>query len=372
MARCRVIEYLEGSLSDGGAETLVKDYVLFLDKDQFEPIVLVDWVFPDTANYKRLKDSGVKIVSIYKSYSIFYRAVNKFFREQYIDFKLKRILKKLKPDVIHIHLSALHHIDKIKNDLKGVKLFYTCHSTPSAFFGEDKREEAAAKKLIKDNDLRLIALHDDMKEELDEVFSVSNTVVIKNGIDLYKYSHPRVDKKEMRKSLNISDNAFVVGHVGRFSPEKNHRFIIEVFSILIEKEPNAFLLLIGTGDEKGNIEKQIKEKGLENKVKILSGRTDISELLNSMDVFVLPSLYEGLPISLIEAQASGKRCIVSDNINPSAFVSNNVIPLPLRDKEKWCDAILGRIDGPGYEDRLSDYDISKEIRKLERLYRGEI
>ena len=70
MARCKVIEYLEGSLSDGGAETLVKDYVLFLDKDQFEPIVLVDWVFPDTANYKRLKDSGVKIVSIYKSYSI--------------------------------------------------------------------------------------------------------------------------------------------------------------------------------------------------------------------------------------------------------------------------------------------------------------
>ena len=147
---------------------------------------------------------------------------------------------------------------------------------------------------------------------------------------------------------------------------------MEVFSLLSDKEPNAFLLLIGTGDEKGNIEKQIKEKGLENKVKILSGRTDISELLNSMDVFILPSLYEGLPISLIEAQASGKRCIVSDNINPSAFVSNLVVPLPLRDKEKWCDAILGRIDGPGYEDRLSDYDISKEIRKLERLYRGEI
>ena len=66
MARCKVIEYLEGSLSDGGAETLVKDYVLFLDKERFEPIVLVDWIFTDSANYKRLKDSGVKIVSIYK------------------------------------------------------------------------------------------------------------------------------------------------------------------------------------------------------------------------------------------------------------------------------------------------------------------
>ena len=211
-----------------------------------------------------------------------------------------------------------------------------------------------------------------MKEELDEAFSVSNTVVIKNGIDLYKYSHPRVDKKEMRKSLNIPDNAFVVGHIGRFSPEKNHRFIMEVFSLLSDKEPNAFLLLIGTGDEKGNIEKQIKEKGLENKVKILSGRTDIPELLNEMDVFIFPSLYEGFGIALVEAQASGKRCIVSDNINPSAFVSNNVIPLPLRDKEKWCDAILGRIESPGYEDRLQEYDISKEIKKLERLYMGEI
>ena len=372
MARCKVIEYLEGSLSDGGAETLVKDYVLFLDKERFEPIVLVDWIFTDSANYKRLKDSGIQIVSLYKRYSIFYRAVNKFFREQYIDFKLKRILKKLKPDVIHIHLSALHHIEKIANELKDVRLFYTCHSTPSAFFDDDEREDNAAKYLIANNDLRLIALHDDMKEELDERFSVSNTVVVKNGINLDSYRHPAINKNEMRKSLRISDDAFVVGHVGRFSPEKNHRFIIEVFSLLLQKEPKAFLLLIGTGDERESIEGLIKEKGIEERVLILSSRTDIPELLNAMDVFVLPSLYEGLPVSLIEAQASGKRCIVSDNINSSAFVSNLVVPLPLRDKEKWCDAILGRIESPGYEDRLLEYDISKEIKKLERLYMGEI
>ena len=372
MARCKVIEYLEGSLSDGGAETLVKDYVLFLDKERFEPIVLVDWIFTDSANYKRLKDSGIQIVSLYKRYSIFHRAVNKFFREKYIDFKLKRILKKLKPDVIHIHLSALHHIEKIANELKDVRLFYTCHSTPSAFFDDDEREDNAAKYLIANNDLRLIALHDDMKEELDERFSVSNTVVVKNGINLDRYRHPAINKNEMRKSLRISDDAFVVGHVGRFSPEKNHRFIIEVFSLLLQKEPKAFLLLIGAGDERESIESLIKEKWIEERVLILSSRTDIPELLNAMDVFIFPSLYEGFGIALVEAQASGKRCIVSDNINPSAFVSSLVVPLPLRDKKKWCDAILGRIDGPRYEDRLSDYDISKEIRKLERLYRGEI
>ena len=310
MARCKVIEYLEGSLSDGGAETLVKDYVLFLDKERFEPIVLVDWIFTDSANYKRLKDSGIQIVSLYKRYSIFHRAVNKFFREKYIDFKLKRILKKLKPDVIHIHLSALHHIEKIANELKDVRLFYTCHSTPFAFFDDDEREDNAAKYLIANNDLRLIALHDDMKEELDERFSVSNTVVVKNGINLDSYRHPAINKNEMRKSLRISDDAFVVGHVGRFSPEKNHRFIIEVFSLLLKKEPKAFLLLIGTGDERESIEGLIKEKGIEERVLILSSRTDIPELLNAMDVFILPSLYEGLPVSLIEAQASGKRCIV--------------------------------------------------------------
>ena len=240
MARCKVIEYLEGSLSDGGAETLVKDYVLFLDKERFEPIVLVDWIFTDSANYKRLKDSGIQIVSLYKRYSIFYRAVNKFFREQYIDFKLKRILKKLKPDVIHIHLSALHHIEKIANELKDVRLFYTCHSTPSAFFDDDEREDNAAKYLIANNDLRLIALHDDMKEELDERFSVSNTVVVKNGINLDSYRHPAINKNEMRKSLRISDDAFVVGHVGRFSPEKNHRFIIEVFPVPDSPMSTAF------------------------------------------------------------------------------------------------------------------------------------
>ncbi|MGN1190479.1 MAG: glycosyltransferase [Candidatus Ornithospirochaeta sp.] len=372
MEKCIVIEYLEGSLSDGGAETLVKDYVLHLDKEKFEPIVLVDWIFTDCANYKRLKDSGVKIVSIYKSYSIFYRAINKFFREQYIDYKLKRILKSLKPDVIHIHLSALHHIEKIKDSLKDVRLFYTCHSTPSAFFDDDEREEKAANSLIKNNNLRLIALHEDMKEELDRRFSVSNTVVVKNGIDLNRYRHPNLCRKEMREALSISEDAYVIGHVGRFSPEKNHRFIIDVFSLLFDKEPKAFLLLIGSGDKREDIERVIKERGIEDKVKILSSRTDIPELLNAMDVFILPSLYEGLPVSLIEAQAAGKRCVVSENVNPSAFVSNLVVSLSLDDKNKWCDAILGKVNGQGDVDRLEEYDICKEIKNLERLYLGVI
>ena len=108
MGKCRVVEYLEGSLSDGGAETLVKDYALMLNKDKFDVSIVVDWIIPDSANYLRLKDSGVDIISLYPRRSVFWRAVNKFFREQYIDLAIKRTLKRIKPDVLHIHLLHDH------------------------------------------------------------------------------------------------------------------------------------------------------------------------------------------------------------------------------------------------------------------------
>lgn len=373
MAKCRVVEYLEGSLSDGGAETLVKDYVLFLDKDRFEPIVLVDWIFTDSANYKRLKDSVVRIIPMYKRYSIFYRAINKFFRERYIDHRLRRILKGLRPDVVHVHLSALHHVYNVRKELKGARLFYTCHSTPSSFFDDDEKEEKAARALIECNNLRLIALHDDMRRELNERFSVSNTVVVKNGIDLYRYRHPNLDRDEMRKALSIPENAFVVGNVARFAPEKNHNFLIEVFSLILKKEPKAFLLLVGAGEGKEAVESLISEKGLDSKVMILSSRTDIPEILNTMDVFVFPSLYEGLGIALVEAQAAGLRCVVSNTINAEAFVTDFVVSKSLDEApEEWASCVLDTSLVCPRDNRLEEYDISRVIKKLERLYLGEV
>ena len=371
MNKCVVVEYLEGSLSDGGAETLVKDYVQLLDKDKFEPIILVDWIFKNSANYKRLKDSNIKIISLYPSYSIFWRAVNKFFRKKYLDGKLKKVLKKIKPDVLHIHLAALNHVVEAREQLQDVKLFYTCHSEPRVYFDEKKGEDQAARILLKENNLVFIALHEDMAKEIRERFNTKNVVVIKNGIDADKFKNIKETKEEIKQQLGMEQGSFVVGHIGRFVPVKNHKFLLEVFDEITKQKPNSELLLIGTGEDEALVRQWIQEKGLTAKVKILSNRTDIPQLLKAMDVFVFPSLFEGLSISLVEAQAAGLRCIASDSINEETFITNLVIPTSLKESPKvWAQRALDQTLFSDYPDRLEEYNIKKEIKNLEKLYLG--
>lgn len=370
--KIKVIEYLEGSLSDGGAETLVKDYVLLLDRTRFEPYVLVDWIFTESANYSRLKDTDVRLVSLYPSYSVFWRAVNKFFRKRYIDWKLRKVVKKLQPDVIHIHLAALNHVAKVRESIEGVKLFYTCHSIPQVYFEEKKGEAEAAEVLIRENGLRLIALHSDMADDLKKRFNTDNVLVVRNGIDINKFRYPEKTRDEVRKELGIPSSSFVLGHIGRFVKVKNHSFLLSVFDCVVRKNPDARLLLIGDGEDREKVEAEIREKNLTDKVIILSNRSDIPELLSAMDCFVLPSLFEGFPVALLESQASGLRSVVSDSINSEVYLTDLIVPLSLSlPPSVWADTILDRSIRGNYENRLDEYDLNKEIKKLERIYTGE-
>lgn len=369
MGKCRVVEYLEGSLSDGGAETLVKDYALMLNKDKFDVSIVVDWIIPDSANYLRLKDSGVDIISLYPRRSVFWRAVNKFFREQYIDLAIKRTLKRIKPDVLHIHLSALHHVVDAGHCLDGIRLFYTCHSIPEVFFDSSSIEYKSAERLKEERGLRFIALHSAMAEEINKKFSIHDTEVIKNGIDLQKFRCPSKTRSEVRRSIGIDDDVFLIGNIGRFSEVKNHRFLVDVFQMVLKKEHKARLLLVGRGELEEEIREYIRKKGLCDKVVILSSRTDIPEILSSLDVFVVPSLFEGLSIVSIEAQAVGIRSVLSTGVPSEAYVSNLAIPLSLDEPlETWCDVILDRNMRSSFPDRLEEYDMKKEIHHLENLY----
>ncbi len=366
-----VVELFEGSMADGGAETLVKDYCLLFDKSVFEPVVLVDWIIKKSANYRRLRDSGVRIISLYPSYSIFWRGFNKFFRERFVNWKIGKVLEKLHPDIIHVHLDALKRLEANKDKLSGVKLFYTCHNEPWFYFDNMPDEDRACRMLIKDYGLRLIALRDDMAETLNKKFGVDNTVVIKNGINLERFRNPVKTRQEVRRELGIPSSAFLVGHIGRFSEQKNHAFLLDVFAALKKKRPDAFLLLVGTGDLEGEIRKKIHFLSLDGSVVIVSHREDIPEILNAIDSFVFPSLFEGLGIVLVEAQASGVKCVVSDKVNSEVYLSPLVVPLSLdASLESWVDAVLDDSVRGTYPDRLSEYDIREEVRKLERLYKG--
>ena len=373
MEKCRVLELIGGSLTDGGAETLVKDYALNIDKKKFETAVFVDWKISEMANTRILTDGGQLIYTAYPKYSLFWRGIDKFFRKTFMVRAIRNAIRLFNPDVIHMHLAALQYMVFLKDDLKGRRLFYTCHSTVKAKLIDFPEEDCAAKELAHESGMRFIALHDSMADEINERYGVKNSIVINNGINIERFRNVEETKTDIRKSLGIPEQAFVVGHVGRFVDVKNHDFILKVFEKVHDAKPESMLLLIGDGEQLGEFKGKVKASGLEKSVLILSNRTDVPQLLKAMDVFIFPSKYEGFPVSLVEAIASGLKCVVSNCIPGDAFISDLVIPLGLADSlNTWCDAILDSKRRGPYKERLEEYDIKSSVRKLERLYLGEI
>ena len=373
MKKCRVLELIGGSLTDGGAETLVKDYVINLNPKNFESAVFVDWVIPETANSRILSEHKERIFTVFPEFNLFWRAIDKFFRRSFFIRELRKAIRIFKPDVIHVHLSALEYLSELCPELEGIKVLYTCHSTPSMMVEEGSAEDTATRTLIKECGMRMIALHEQMAEELNARFGVSNTVVVNNGINLERFWSVPESKDSIRESLGIPADAYVIGHVGRFFEEKNHTHILKAFKEVKRIEKKAFLLLVGSGLLKEETERALAESGLDKSSLILSNRKDIPRILKTMDVFVLPSVYEGFPISLIEAQAAGLRCVVSDNVPSESYITAKVSALSLdAPLETWRDELLKKDGGDGYPYRLDEFDMKRIIDRIERLYLGEL
>lgn len=361
-----------GSFQDGGAESLVRDYCLLLDKTKFNIVPIVLRLTPDSANYKILMERGIRIIPIFKSNSLPLKIIQRLNYWWYVPYRLKKIMRQEHIEVIHIHMALLKYIYAIRVFIKrkGVRILYTCHSLPQQFLcGKLIREGQAVEYLIKHNNLQLIALHSDMGKELNEMFGINNTVVIRNGIDSNKFKYVQESKTEIRKTIGIPENAFVLGHIGRFSEEKNHHFLVDVFAEVYRKRPESFLLMIGDGKLVDRIKAQLKKLGLEKHAIILFHRSDIPRLLKAMDVFVFPSTFEGLGIALIEAQVAGLRCIVSDAVPKEAFQTDLAIPINLNESpQKWSEIILDETIKGKSNGNIAYYDMNKEIKRLENLY----
>lgn len=360
------------ALYDGGAENIAREYAATLSKERFNTAIVTVLNMKTTANYRRAEQASIKIRSVYKDSGVVSKVRFRLFGVRAVAQRIKRIVEEEKPDVIHIHSALLKYFVPISEDLKGIDLFYTCHSNPSGFFaGKNASEKPAAEFLIKNNGLRLVALHDKMRVELNEMFGVDNTVVVKNGVNFQVFKPNAESRVQTRKELGIPEDEFVIGHIGRFAKVKNHSFLIDVFNEVSKKKTNASMILVGNGPLYDEIKGKIESLGLTEKVKILSNRTDTAELLNAMDVFVFPSFYEGLPVTLVEAQATGLRCVASNRINPESFLTEKTIPTSIDESaEKWAEIVL---DDSATNDTYGDlnaFDMNREIKKLELIYEG--
>lgn len=197
-------------------------------------------------------------------------------------------------------------------------------------------------------------------------------VYVRNGIEPEKYRFNRTLRDQVRREFGL-ENRFVIGHVGRFAKEKNHAFLLDVFRVVHQINPNTVLLLVGTGELLPEMRRKTEALELEDNVIFAGVRSDVPELMQAMDVFVFPSLYEGLGIALIEAQAAGLPCVVSDTVPWEADITELVERLPLSSAREWADRILRDRDGCQRADtlmniRAAGYDIRDTAKKLEKFY----
>lgn len=372
MRKIKIMQFIHG-LNTGGAETLVKNYVLNFDNDKFDILVLCLEHFMDSPYEKVLSDNGIKVIYV-EDYLCLKGANNvlaKFIKYIQGHIIVKRIIKEQSPDVIHSHLLINGYV-KFAHPNKSISIFHTVHGDPDVLWNNKslhrKQELKIAKWLVKHNDMRLIALDDKMREQLNALFGVNNTIVINNGVDVSRFKKT-VNRNEIRKKIGLPVRSFVIGHVGRFAEQKNHVFLVKVFKEIKKHKKNAFLLMIGSGVEKNKVKQLLYENGLGNSFLMLSNRADIPEILGSIDVFVFPSFWEGLPVSLIEAQEAKLPCFISDSISGYSVISNLVTLLSVKNNPKeWANIIINYKKPKNIVICDSGWNIIDITRKLEKIY----
>ncbi len=204
----------------------------------------------------------------------------------------------------------------------------------------------------------------------------ANVKLIKNAIDINKFKFSAEHRKKIRGDLNLKDTDILFAHSGKFRKVKNHSFLIDVFSKIKQREKNAKLILIGAGELKENIERQIKALGINDSVFFTGDKriANVNEFLSAADCFIFPSLYEGLGISLIEAQVSGLPCFASDSIPLESKISEKIEFISLKnDAAFWAKLILENLNMEDFEDRslpnlAHSFDIKKIAKELEAFY----
>ena len=293
----------------GGIETFVHNLYLIL-KDRYQvDFITVNESIPFQDEFKANGSVIHRITPRYKSVISFKSDINKVFGENNYD-------------VFWFNRTTLSSIDTMRSAKKHGVLKVICHSHQSKNMGSAFTaimHNINRKKCLKYIDYKAACSGVAAKYFFGK--NISDVRILPNAVDISKYE-PSCDKQvEMKKKLGL-EGKFLVGDIARFAPEKNHTFLIDIFEKLLEKEENAHLILCGNGELMNEIKNKVAGKNLSDKVYFLGMRKDIPDILQALDVFVMPSLFEGLPFVLVESQASGVPCVVADTISPEAKLTD--------------------------------------------------
>lgn len=207
-----------------------------------------------------------------------------------------------------------------------------------------------------------------------KVVSENHYAILNNAIDVESFSYHQDVRETVRREFGYEPGQLVVGHIGRYTKEKNHEFVLRIFFEIKKADKKAKLLMIGDGPLHTQIMQMSEQIGISSDIVFTGMRSDVERLLQAMDVFVFPSLYEGLPVTMVEAQTAGLPCLISDKVPTECIITEDLVDvLPLSaDSETWAEKILEKRDFPR-TDRQSEiaahgFDINTEAVKLQEFY----
>ncbi len=353
-----------GSVTNGGVGSVIVKMLKNIDFDKFDVYV----------NYYKTEKEG-----------LFQERIKEIIptEQQFVfDFSLKNISKTIKNtrniyennhfDIMHSHcttLSLFHFYFAKKYGVK-TRIMHS-HSTKFAETKVKSLRNSLMYSLIKPFITDRFACGKDAGSFL---FKDKPFTVINNAVDCKQFQFNKEWRNEIRNEFNLSEDAFILGHISNFAPVKNHSFIIDVFNEYYQTNNNSYLLLVGAGETFQQTKEKVRTLGIEKQVILVGVRDDVFRFYSAMDCFVFPSLFEGLPLTLVEAQVSGLPCVISDRIADEVMISDIIQELPLDNISKWIEAIESlrkrNYDRKLYADIVGNkgYDMQKEVKKLEEIY----
>ena len=366
----KVLEVNVDDIGMGGVFSLVRNVIEHRPSGMQIDIATIE-PFEKEENVAQLNDAGCQV------HFVGYTG-QKLIKQLVVMWKLSRLVRKEKYSCVHIHSDVANKllVSSVACKMSGVKKIIL-HSHASGVDGKNRKLKRiyhnCCRRFLKYLANEYLSCSDLAAEWMFPNVASEKIRLVKNGIDLKKFQFDPQKRDALRRGANL-ESAFVVGHVGRFAYQKNHMFLLDVFQKIKSKCSATKLLLVGEGELKNDVMDAVKEKGLADSVVFWGVSNDVAGLMMAMDVFALPSHFEGLPIVGVEAQATGLPVFFSDRITRTAQLTSNVHFLPIGQDciDAWADAISAckceRREDCYAELKALGYDINDTVNTLIGVY----
>ena len=360
-----IVAHIMGKWLGGGVEAVVMNYYRHIDRNKIQFDFICDSDSTDIP-YDEIKKLGGRVILVPP-----YQQIFKYIKE------LKKVFQENGYQIVHSHINTLSVFPLYAAKKSGIPVRIAhSHSTTN----KREKKKNLMKQLLRvfskayATDYMCCSEHAGRWLFGDKEYDKGNVYLLNNAIDIEKFKYDEKLRRKKRKELEIDDDTLVIGHIGRFVEQKNHRFLIDIFNEIQKKNKNAFLLLAGQGPLQNEIKNKVSELGLNDKVKFLGQVNDAYKLYQAFDIFLLPSLYEGLPVVGVEAQATGLLCELSSDMTKETKVLDTTRFISLeRTSEEWAKTILEDYSKFKRHDTTEEitknnFNIKKEASKLEDKY----